>query len=108
VFHALTDYLWRLTYKWACWTHPNKPKRWIISRYYRKFNKYYSRDFTVSSRLCLASSRSGPVCGYAKSQPRGLAGLDYSGVIPGGRAASAVCETRQRQHGRGGQHRGRR
>ena len=40
VFHALTDYLWRLTYKWACWTHPNKPKRWIISRYYRKFNKF--------------------------------------------------------------------
>ena len=40
VFHALTDYLWRLTYKWACWTHPNKPKRWIISRYYRKFSKF--------------------------------------------------------------------
>jgi RNA-directed DNA polymerase len=27
VFAALTDYLWKLTYKWACWTHPNKPKR---------------------------------------------------------------------------------
>ena len=40
VFAALTDYLWKLTYKWACWTHPNKPKRWIISRYYRKFNKF--------------------------------------------------------------------
>ncbi len=38
--HALTDYLWRLTYKWACWTHPNKPKGWISSRYYRKFNKF--------------------------------------------------------------------
>ncbi len=34
VFHTLTDHLWKLTYKWACWSHPNKPKRWIIKRYY--------------------------------------------------------------------------
>ena len=40
VFNALTDYLWKLTYKWACWTHPNKPKRWIVSQYYRKFSKF--------------------------------------------------------------------
>ena len=39
VFAALTDYLWKLTYKWACWSHPNKPKRWIAGRYFRKFNK---------------------------------------------------------------------
>src|SRR5262245_50330524 len=35
VFHGLDDYLWKLTYKWACWTHPNKPKRWTVNRYYR-------------------------------------------------------------------------
>jgi RNA-directed DNA polymerase len=39
VFAALTDYLWRLTYKWACWSHPNKPKHWIVGRYFRKFEK---------------------------------------------------------------------
>jgi RNA-directed DNA polymerase len=39
VFAALTDYLWKLTYKWACWNHPHKPKRWIIRRYYGKFDK---------------------------------------------------------------------
>jgi RNA-directed DNA polymerase len=39
VFSALDDYLWKLTYKWACWTHPNKPKRWITGRYYRRFSK---------------------------------------------------------------------
>ena len=39
-FSALDAYLWRLTYKWACWTHPNKPKRWIANRYYRKFSKF--------------------------------------------------------------------
>ncbi len=42
VFHVLTDYLWKLTYKWACWTHPNKPKRWIVVRYFRKFEKFRS------------------------------------------------------------------
>ena len=40
VFSALDVYLWRLTYKWACWTHPNKPKRWTVNRYYRKFSKF--------------------------------------------------------------------
>ena len=30
-FAALTDYLWKLTYKWACWSHANKPKRWIVA-----------------------------------------------------------------------------
>jgi RNA-directed DNA polymerase len=40
VFSALTDYLWKLTYKWACWSHPNKPKRWIVGRYFGKFNKF--------------------------------------------------------------------
>jgi len=40
VFSALTDYLWKLTYKWACWSHQNKPKRWIVGRYFRKFDKF--------------------------------------------------------------------
>jgi RNA-directed DNA polymerase len=40
VFGTLDTYLWRLTYKWACWTHPNKPKRWISGRYYRKYSKF--------------------------------------------------------------------
>jgi RNA-directed DNA polymerase len=40
VFNALGDYLWKLTCKWACWTHPNKPKRWITDRYFRRFSKF--------------------------------------------------------------------
>ncbi len=40
VFSALSDYLWRLTYKWACWSHQNKPKHWIAGRYFRKFDKF--------------------------------------------------------------------
>jgi RNA-directed DNA polymerase len=37
-FAALDRYLWQLTYKWACYGHANKPKPWIISRYYGRFN----------------------------------------------------------------------
>jgi RNA-directed DNA polymerase len=39
-FSGLDAYLWKLTYKWACWTHPNKPKPWITGRYYRRFSKF--------------------------------------------------------------------
>jgi len=38
-FTALDHYLWKLTYKWAKHTHPNKPTSWIIIRYYGKFNQ---------------------------------------------------------------------
>ena len=37
-FNALDDYVWKLTYKWAKHTHPHKPKRWIVSRYYGAFH----------------------------------------------------------------------
>ena len=50
VFAALTDYLWKLTYKWACWSHPNKPKRWIIQRYYGKFNKFRNDRWVFGDR----------------------------------------------------------
>ena len=50
VFAALTDYLWKLTYKWACWSHPNKPKRWITSRYFGKFNKFRNDRWVFGDR----------------------------------------------------------
>jgi RNA-directed DNA polymerase len=37
-FNALDDHMWKLTYKWAKYRHPHKPKRWIISRYFGMFN----------------------------------------------------------------------
>ena len=36
-FAALDHYLWKLTYKWAKHSHPNKPARWIIRRYLGTF-----------------------------------------------------------------------
>jgi RNA-directed DNA polymerase len=37
-FASLDDYLWKLTYKWACRSHPGKPKSWIVKRYFGQFN----------------------------------------------------------------------
>ena len=39
-FSTLDDYLWELTYKWAVYSHANKPKRWVVARYFGKFNKF--------------------------------------------------------------------
>src|SRR6266536_794973 len=38
VFNALDAQVWRLVYKWARLTHPNKSTRWVIARYFGKFN----------------------------------------------------------------------
>jgi RNA-directed DNA polymerase len=50
VFNTLTDYLWKLAYKWACWSHPNKPKRWITQRYFGKFNKFRNDRWVFGDR----------------------------------------------------------
>lgn len=38
-FAALDSHVWRLVHKWATYSHPNKPKHWIIARYFGAFNK---------------------------------------------------------------------
>lgn len=39
IFNSLDHYLWRLVYKWARHTHPNKPTSWVVARYFGMFNK---------------------------------------------------------------------
>jgi RNA-directed DNA polymerase len=39
VFGSLDQYLWELTFKWARFSHANKPTRWVVGRYYGRFNK---------------------------------------------------------------------
>jgi RNA-directed DNA polymerase len=39
-FSALDNHLWALTYKWATFSHANKPKKWIVARYFGKYNKF--------------------------------------------------------------------
>lgn len=38
MFSALDHYVWRLTYRWALRTHPNKSRRWVKTRYFGSFN----------------------------------------------------------------------
>ena len=38
VFSSLTDYMWKLTWKWARHSHQNKPAGWVTARYFGSFN----------------------------------------------------------------------
>ena len=49
-FSALDDYLWKLTYKWATWSHANKPKHWIVGRYFGKFSKFRNDHWVFGDR----------------------------------------------------------
>lgn len=37
-FASLDHHMWKLVYKWARYSHPNKPKRWVTTRYFGEFN----------------------------------------------------------------------
>ena len=50
IFRALDHYLWKLTYKWAKHSHPNKPVRWIIRRYFGKFCKSRNDQWVFGDR----------------------------------------------------------
>jgi RNA-directed DNA polymerase len=39
VFAALDDQVWKLTWKWATFSHSNKPKAWVTTQYFDAFNK---------------------------------------------------------------------
>jgi RNA-directed DNA polymerase len=43
-FAALDTYVWRLTYKWAKYSHANKSRDWIVHRYFDAHNPYRPRD----------------------------------------------------------------
>jgi RNA-directed DNA polymerase len=50
IFSSLDDYLWKLSYKWATWRHGNKPKHWIVGRYYGKHNKFRNDNWVFGDR----------------------------------------------------------
>lgn len=49
-FGALDAHLWRLAWKWARYSHPNKPRRWIITRYFGMFNPARQDKWVLGSR----------------------------------------------------------
>ena len=50
LFGSLDSYMWKLLYKWATWRHKNKPKRWIVGRYFGKFNKFRNDHWVFGDR----------------------------------------------------------
>ena len=49
-FGALDAHLWRLAWKWAKFSHPNKPRRWSIARYFGMFNPARQDKWVLGSR----------------------------------------------------------
>ena len=37
-------------YKWARWRHPNKPVRWVVTRYFGKFSKFRNDHWVFGDR----------------------------------------------------------
>jgi RNA-directed DNA polymerase len=81
-FSSLDDHLWKLTYKWATWRHASKPKRWIVGRYFGKFNKFRNDRWVFGDRgsgACLTKfswtgiQRHVPVTGSASPDDAALA-----------------------------------
>ncbi len=50
VFRSLDTYVWRLLYKWARWRHRNKPRSWVVARYFGKFNKFRNDHWVFGDR----------------------------------------------------------
>ena len=50
VFNSLDSYVWKLVYKWAKHTHPKKPKKWIVRRYFGRFNTSRSDRWVFGDR----------------------------------------------------------
>ncbi len=59
VFAALDNHLWWLTYRWACHSHPNKPKKWIARRYFGRFNKFRNDQWVFGARDHVVNDRGG-------------------------------------------------
>jgi RNA-directed DNA polymerase len=50
IFAALDAHVWKLVYKWARLTHPNKPTRWVTARYFGAFNASRRDRWVFGSR----------------------------------------------------------
>ena len=50
IFGDLDDYVWKLTYRWAKRSHGGKPKRWVVHRYFGRFNKFRNDKWVFGNR----------------------------------------------------------
>lgn len=50
VFSSLDAYLWQLTYRWALPRHPKKPRHWIMSGYFGRFDPARQDNWVFGDR----------------------------------------------------------
>src|SRR6266849_412661 len=50
VFNSLGAYMWKLTWKWARHSHPNKPASWVKARYFGSFNPFRQDAWVFGDR----------------------------------------------------------
>jgi RNA-directed DNA polymerase len=50
IFTALDHHVWWLTYRWARHSHPKKSKKWIVRRYFGRFNKFRNDRWVFGAR----------------------------------------------------------
>jgi RNA-directed DNA polymerase len=59
IFGSLDHHMWTLAYKWACHSHPNKSKKWIVRRYFGRFNRFRNDRWVFGARDHLLNDRGG-------------------------------------------------
>jgi RNA-directed DNA polymerase len=57
VFNALDNHMWWLTYRWARHSHPTKSKKWIVRRYFGRFNKFRNNQWVFGARDHVVNDR---------------------------------------------------
>jgi RNA-directed DNA polymerase len=110
VFSSLDLHTWQLTYKWARYSHPNKPAGWVTARYFGKFNpsrndRWVFGDRDTGAYLRRHSwtkiARHVMVAGRASPDDPGLAGYwRYRRDKHGSPLDSATVNLLARQHNR--------
>ena len=53
---ALDDYVWKLAFKWAKYSHQNKSRHWVVDRYFGQFNE------ARQTGGCSATATAAPTC----------------------------------------------
>ena len=49
-YSTLDAHLWKLAWKWARYSHPGKPGRWVVTRYFGRFNPARQDKWVFGSR----------------------------------------------------------
>ena len=49
-FQALDNHMWKLAYKWAKLSHPNKSRHWVATRYFGRFNPFRRNTWVFGSQ----------------------------------------------------------